>query len=53
MAVIHFERTSADGNRKTQGSTVRGWPKRIGAALMLPVVLGLIIFKPAWFEQDE
>lgn len=53
MAVVHFERTPADGDRKTTGSKSRGWPQRIGAVIMLPVVLGLIICKPAWFEADE
>lgn len=53
MAVIHFDRTSADGTKKTSGSKTRGWPQRIGAAVMLPVVLGMIILKPTWFEQDD
>jgi len=53
MAVFHLERASADGNRKKAGSTLRGWPQRLGAAIMVPLVLGLIILKPTWFEPDE
>lgn len=53
MVVFHLDRAATDGSRKIAGSTLRVWPKRLGAAIMLPVVLGLIILKPTWFEQDE
>lgn len=53
MAVIHLERISADSNRKKAAFKLRRWGRRLGAAIMLPVVLGLILLKPTWFGEDD
>ncbi|MND44640.1 hypothetical protein D3C80_354830 [compost metagenome] len=53
MAVFHLERASANGNKKKAGSTLHGWPQRLSAAIMVPLLIGLIILKPTWFEPDE
>jgi succinate dehydrogenase hydrophobic anchor subunit len=53
MAVLQFEHTVRATAPKKDHSILRGWLQRVGAVIMLPVVLGLIMFRPEWFEPDE
>jgi len=53
MAVLQFERMAQATKRKKVGTKLRGWIRRLGAALMFPVVMAIMMFKPDWFEPDD
>ncbi len=53
MAIIHYESRPADRVGRTFGSKLRRLSNQVGAAVIMPVVLVMIMLRPKWFEQDE